>query len=169
MASTGAPLKIVRLDGIHLPRPQFSIPHSYIEYVSTSIEAVSHRIADAEIIITTNVPLIAANLDVSVSPSLKLVAVMATGTDLIDLKACHTRGILVCNVPAGSNESVAQHAFAMFLALRRRLGSLHQVVLENEAWPSKKTCVSEFRVVPRGWSEEVVGIVGAGNLGTHYH
>jgi len=84
---------------------------------------------------------------------------------VIDLKACAQRGIVVCNVPAASNEAVSQHAFALFMALRRKVVRLHELVVESKMWPEKGTCKSEFDGVPMSWKDEVVGIIGGGELG----
>lgn len=71
----------------------------------------------------------------------------------------------MCNVPAASNEAVAEHAFALYMACRRRVVRLHEVVLEGEVWRREGTCKEEFGGLPAGWRDEVVGIVGVGELG----
>jgi hypothetical protein len=164
MSNMKTPLKIVRLDGINMPSPQFSIPHLYTEYHTTSHSEVASRISDAEIIISSNVPLPAEALDCKATPKLRLITVMTTGTDLIDLGACHARGILVCNVPAGSNESVAQHTIALFLALRRRITRMNDMVVEDHVWSERGTCTGDFGGVTGGWLEEIVGIIGVEDL-----
>lgn len=52
---------------------------------------------------------------------LKLVATMSTGYDHIDLEACKRRGIAVCNVPGYGSNTVAEHTFALLLALSRKI------------------------------------------------
>lgn len=52
---------------------------------------------------------------------LKLIALRSTGVDLIDLGYCRHRGITVCNVPAYAQNAVAEHVFALLLAISRRL------------------------------------------------
>jgi glycerate dehydrogenase len=75
------PINIIRLDGIHTPFLTFSpgFNHEYIEYRSTpsDIETIVERIKDADVVITTRVPITAKTLDRC--PRLKHVAVLAIG------------------------------------------------------------------------------------------
>jgi len=54
-------------------------------------------------------------------PNLKLIATRSTGFDHIDLKECDRRGILIANVPHYGEDTVAEHAFGMLLALTRKI------------------------------------------------
>jgi len=54
-------------------------------------------------------------------PQLKLIATRSTGFDHIDLEECRRRGILVANVPHYGEDTVAEHAFGMLLALTRKI------------------------------------------------
>ena len=54
-------------------------------------------------------------------PNLKLIATRSTGFDHIDLNECASRGILVANVPHYGEDTVAEHAFGMLLALTRNI------------------------------------------------
>lgn len=54
-------------------------------------------------------------------PQLKLIATRSTGYDHIDIKECTRRGILVANVPRYGEDTVAEHAFGMILALTRKI------------------------------------------------
>jgi glycerate dehydrogenase len=101
-----APLKIVRLDGIHFPSPVFTIPHTYVEYPTTpDVSTINSRIGDADVVLTTRVPITASTLEAC--PNLKFVAVTAIGCDMVDLAACKAHGVKVANVPAASSESPA--------------------------------------------------------------
>src|SRR5689334_19769035 len=51
--------------------------------------------------------------------TLKMIATRSTGYDHIDLKHCRTAGITVCNVPVYGDNTVAEHTFALILALSR--------------------------------------------------
>jgi lactate dehydrogenase-like 2-hydroxyacid dehydrogenase len=98
-----SPLKIVRLDGIHALPPTFTVPHTYREYITTpDISTIPGRIGDADVVITTRVPITAATLDAC--PNLKFVAVLAIGFDMVDVPACKARGVKVANVPGASSE-----------------------------------------------------------------
>ena len=75
--------------------------------------------ADAEIISTDMSQLDESSL--SVFNQLKMIAVRATGVDNIDLDFCRKKGITVCNVPAYAQNAVAEHAFALLLAIGRHV------------------------------------------------
>jgi hypothetical protein len=57
-------------------------------------------------------------------PNMKLIATRSRSTDHIDLAACRARGVAVSNVPHYGEQSVAEHTFALLLALVRRLREL---------------------------------------------
>jgi D-lactate dehydrogenase len=54
-------------------------------------------------------------------PKLKLIATRSTGFEHIDIAACAERGIVVCNVPTYGENTVAEHIFALLLAISHRL------------------------------------------------
>src|SRR5947207_989815 len=54
-------------------------------------------------------------------PALRLVSVSGTGTDNIDLEAAARQGVLVSNTPEANSDSVAEHTWALLLALARGL------------------------------------------------
>jgi glycerate dehydrogenase len=84
---------------------------------------------------------------------------------MIDLSACKTHGVTVTNVPAASNESVAEHAIALFFALRRNILGMHDITRGGEEWVKKYSLKDEFGPCPGTCREEVVGILGGGELG----
>lgn len=86
----------------------------------TSPEDVLERARDAEIVITNKVRLFEPEL--ARLPQLRLICVLATGTDNVDTKAATERGIVVSNVPAYSTDSAAQHTFALILELTNQVG-----------------------------------------------
>ncbi len=92
-------------------------------------------------------------------PRLRLVVTLSTGYDHIDLEACRARGILVCNVPRYGENTVAEHTFALILALSRKLRTAYMQALRGEF------CLSELR----GFDlyGKTLGVIGAGNIGLH--
>lgn len=132
------------------------------------------RLRDADIAITTSIPLRADILSATVTPRLGLIAVIASGTETIDLAACAARGIRVLNCPGCNTESVAEHAVALYFAARRRLMPLLQPLLRG-MWPKKGTLMltavqeggggAGAYVCPRGCSQETAVIVGYGAVG----
>lgn len=92
-------------------------------------------------------------------PKLKFIATRSTGFDHIDLEACHERGILVSNVPSYGENTVAEHTFALILALSRNIHKAFVHTLAREI-PFKEL---------RGFDLEgkTLGVVGAGRIGLH--
>lgn len=92
-------------------------------------------------------------------PRLRMIATRSTGFDHVDLAACTSRGIVVSNVPRYGENTVAEFAFALMLALTRHLIT---------AVARTRQC--DFRlsglegVDLRG---KTLGVVGAGNIGLH--
>jgi lactate dehydrogenase-like 2-hydroxyacid dehydrogenase len=84
---------------------------------------------------------------------------------MIDLSACKTHSVTVTNVPAASNESVAEHAIALFFALRRNIVGMHDITRGGEEWVKRYSLKDEFGACPGTCREEVVGILGGGELG----
>jgi D-lactate dehydrogenase len=87
-------------------------------------EALNERIvetyADADVVS----PFVNSKLDAGILarlPRLKLIATRSTGYDHIDLVYCRAHGITVCNVPDYGDSTVAEHVFALLLAISRHL------------------------------------------------
>jgi glycerate dehydrogenase len=107
-------------------RPAFE--HEWVEYPASRPEQLKARLEGATIAITHRLFLRGEHLP----PTLRLVAVGATGCERIDLAACRARGVRVCNV-RDLSVSVPEHVFALALALRRKLLAYHAVVRAG-AW-----------------------------------
>ncbi|QCH13606.1 D-2-hydroxyacid dehydrogenase [Synechococcus sp. CB0101] len=86
----------------------------------TAPAEVNARLADAEIVLTNKTPLAAETL--AALPKLRLISVLATGVNVVDVAAAKAQGITVCNVPAYSTPGVAQAVFALLLELTNRTG-----------------------------------------------
>lgn len=92
---------------------------------------VAERVRDADVVYINKAPLNAAAF--ANAPRLKLVSVLATGYDNIDLTAARQHGVTVCNVPAYSTDSVAQTAFALLLELTHHVGA-HDAAIRDGQW-----------------------------------
>src|SRR5689334_25210379 len=88
--------------------PKFS--HAYAEYDATSLDQIVPRLAEATIAIVNKVPLRADTL--RQLAKLKLIAVAATGTDIIDKDVCRQRGISIVNIRDYAFNTVPEHVFA---------------------------------------------------------
>ena len=124
---------IVFLDRSTLPVAMRTpaLPLEWREYESTLPERVVEYLENAEVAITNKVPLMSDSL--AQLPRLKLIAVAATGTNNVDLEYCRNHGIAVCNVSGYSTHSVAEHTFALLLALRRQIPGYHADIVAG-AW-----------------------------------
>ena len=140
-------------------RPEFE--HEWAEYPMSSQAEVVERLAQATIVITNKVPLREAEL--SRLPELKLIAVAATGVDIIDLNYCRRRNLPVSNVRNYARRAVPEHVFMLILALRRNLLN-YRYDLERGAW-QKATgfCLLDHTI--RDLHGSTLGLIGHGALG----
>lgn len=92
-------------------------------------------------------------------PALKLIATRSTGFDHIDLAAAKKRGIAVANVPFYGENTVAEFAFALLLALSRRIIDADERVRAGTFSP---TGLRGFDLLGK-----TIGIVGTGHIGAH--
>jgi glycerate dehydrogenase len=157
--------KIVFLDRatlapqIRLSRPAFE--HELIEFEHTAPDQVAARLAGATIAITNKVSLTAEVI--AQLPTLKLVAVAATGTDCVDKAACARHGVSVSNIRGYAVNTVPEHTFALMLALRRNLIAYRDDVLNGEWQKSGQFCFFNHAIHDLGGM--TLGIIGEGVLG----
>lgn len=112
--------------------------------------------ADAEVVS----PFIASLIDAYVIeklPALRFVATRSTGYDHIDLEACDRRGIVVANVPDYGDSTVAEHAFALLLALARNI--------VESADHTRRGGFSMARTRGFELHGKVMGVIGTGRIG----
>lgn len=67
-------------------------------------------------------------------PGLRIISISGTGTDNVDLEAAARRGVLVCNTPEANSDSVAEHTWALLLALARGLREMETRMRAGEWW-----------------------------------
>jgi glycerate dehydrogenase len=141
-------------------RPNF--PHSYTEHQSTwSAEDVVARLKDATIAIINKVPMRADTL--KQLPKLKLIAVAATGTEVVDKAYCKANGITVVNIRNYAFNTVPEHVLALIFALRRNLFAYVEDT-RNGVWnKSSQFCFLTHPI--RDIAGSTLGIVGYGALG----
>lgn len=92
-------------------------------------------------------------------PKLEFIATRSTGFDHIDLAACRERGIGVSNVPSYGENTVAEHTFALILALSR---NIHKAFVHTLA---KDIPFRELRGFDL--AGKTLGVIGAGRIGLH--
>ena len=157
--------KIVFLDrdtvgpSVEITRPEFE--HEWIEYPSTPYHKVAERPDGAEIAITNKAPIGKDALERH--PALKLIAVAATGYDVVDLEAANDRGVTVCNIRGYAANTVPEHTFALILALRRSLFGFRQDVMDGAWAHSGQFCFFTHPIKDLAGAK--LGIFGEGVLG----
>lgn len=145
--------------GIALRSPRFE--HSWINYPQTYPEQVTERLQKATIAVVNKVPLKKSALEQL--PRLELIAVAATGTDIIDKHVCRERGVIITNVRGYAVNTVPEHTFALILALKKSLPGYRDDVKRGEWQRSNQFC---FFNHPIGeLHNKRLGIVGRGSIG----
>jgi glycerate dehydrogenase len=140
-------------------RPAFA--HEWVECPATAAGQVVERLAGATIAIINKVPLPAAAI--AALPDLKLVAVSATGTNIVDVDACRARGIVVSNIRGYAEHTVPEHVMALLLALSRNLIAWRQTVQAGRWQQSEQFCLFDHPI--RDLHGATLGLIGAGTLG----
>jgi glycerate dehydrogenase len=127
---------------------------------TAAVEAVA-RCYGANIIIANKTPITADIIEAA--SDLQLIAVTATGYNNIDVVAATKRNIKVCNVPAYSTYSVAQHVFSLLLHLTNHVSINAASVHRGEWQKAKDWCYSLQPIMEL--KDKVLGIVGFGKIG----
>lgn len=134
---------------------------SYVEHEKTSPDEVVAKLRGATVAITNKVPLRAETL--KQLPELKMIAVAATGYDVIDVPYCKEHGIAVANIRNYAVHTVPEHAFALILALRRNILAYRQDVEAGVWQKSDQFCFFTHDIGDLHGS--TLGIIGEGALG----
>lgn len=130
-------------------------------YDRTHPEEVVERAKLADIILTNKVAITADML--RQLPALKYIGVMATGYNIVDLKAAIQGKIPVTNVPAYSTLSVAQTTFAHILHFTHHVGP-HAESVRNGDWTAcPDFCYWNFPLIEL--QDRTLGIIGLGRIG----
>ncbi|HEY5371844.1 MAG TPA: D-2-hydroxyacid dehydrogenase [Hanamia sp.] len=130
-------------------------------YERSSLEETEKRIADADIVLT-NKSILNQKL-INAAAKLKYIGVMATGYNIVDITAAHTRNIIVTNVPSYSTASVAQLTFAFLLELTNHT-ALYAKSVSNGDWVKSKDFSYHLKPIME-LQDKTVGIIGFGQIG----
>jgi len=133
----------------------------YAEYEKTAVDEIVPRLQGATVAIINKVPMRADTL--KQLPQLKMIAVAATGYDVVDVAYCTEHGIAVANIRNYAVHTVPEHAFALILALRRNILAYRQDV-ESGVWnKSEQFCFFTHDIGDLHGS--TLGIIGEGAIG----
>ena len=127
----------------------------------TQPQEVVSRAQDAEALFTNKTVLDRAAL--ASLPKLRYIGVLATGYNVVDVKAAREQGIIVANVPTYGTRSVAQHVFALLLELTQHAGHHGRTVQEGRWSASADFCYWDHPLIEL--EGLTMGIVGFGRIG----
>ncbi|HEX4915487.1 MAG TPA: NAD(P)-dependent oxidoreductase, partial [Vicinamibacterales bacterium] len=128
-------------------------------------ESVTERelcdaVADADILLMCYTPITARVI--ASATRLRGIVKYGVGIDAIDIPAAIERGIPVVNIPEYAEDTVAEGAFALLLALVKRLKPLMRTMAEQHwAWPTPEWLTTDL-------SGKTVALIGAGRIGRHF-
>lgn len=130
-------------------------------YPRTYPAEAAKRIGDAEIVLINKTPITAELLDAC--PNLRLICVLATGYNVVDLAVAKAKGVTVCNVPAYSTTSVAQFTLALLLQLCHQTGAHSQAVHRGDWCNCPDFCFWYTRQTEL--AGKTLGVIGFGQIG----
>src|SRR5246127_4276640 len=125
--------------------------------VLTTKENLNAEIADAEALIVRSATKVMPEL-MEKAPRLRVVGRAGVGVDNIDLEEATRRGVLVMSTPGGNAVSVAEHTFALLLALARQVPR-HDKAIHEGRWEKSSAAGTEVR-------GKTLGLVGLGRIGS---
>ena len=117
-------------------------------YDRTSYEEsplIAERIGDAEIVVMNKTPISKTTLEKC--PNVKMIAVLATGFNVVDLAAAKERGIPVCNVPNYGGYSVSQFAIALMLEACLHIGHHDKTVHDGKWQNGDEWCYWDYPLI----------------------
>ena len=131
-------------------------------YDRTDSDAESiKRIGDSQIVLVNKTPLPASVIEAC--PSIRLIGMLATGYNIVDVECAKKHGIPVCNVPSYSTNSVAQFSIALLLEICHHCGR-HNVLVHEGAWTScQDFCL--WTTPQMELADKTLGIIGYGRIG----
>lgn len=122
---------------------------------------IAQRIADAEIVVVNKTPIGRATLDAC--PHIRLIAVLATGYNVVDCAYAKEKGIPVVNVPAYGTMSVSQYSIALLLEICHHIGH-HSAGVHNGDWTRNADwCYWDYPLIEL--DGKTLGVVGFGRIG----
>ena len=128
-------------------------------YVDAPI--IAERIGDAEIVVLNKTPITKATIDAC--PNMKMIAVLATGYNVVDYDYAKEKGIPVCNVPTYGTASVGQYAIALLLEVCHHIGHHSQTVFEGKWQNHIDWCYWDYPLIEL--ADKTAGIIGFGRIG----
>jgi D-3-phosphoglycerate dehydrogenase len=124
---------------------------------TVSGDELAREVRDADLLLMCYTPITAKVINGA--ERLKAIVKYGVGIDAIDIAAARARGVPVVNVPEYAEETVAEGAFALMIALAKRLVPIHTAMQrEGWIWPVNQWRASDI-------AGKTVGLVGTGRIG----
>lgn len=155
-------LKIVRTDReLEMARVDAHLRGLGAELVllpdGTTEDQLIEALADADLLLMCYARI--SRRAIEAAPKLRAIIKYGVGIDAIDVDAARERGVPVVNVPAYAEETVAEGAFALLMALAKRIKPIqHAMDTHGWAWPEPRWIASDL-------SGRTLGLVGVGRIG----
>ena len=160
-------MKITVLDGHALNPGDVSwdsikaLADEFTVYDRSPQELVVERIGNSEIILLNKINI--TKDIVEKCPNLRYIGVLATGYNVVDVKACREHGIIVTNIPSYSTNAVAQHVFSFILHFTNQVAS-HSLSVHDGKWISNPDFCYWLSPLTE-LSGKTLGIFGFGHIG----
>ncbi len=162
-------MKIVVLDGYTenpgdlswAPLEEFGEVAVYDRTSYSESDLIAERLAGAEVAVINKTPISAATMDKC--PDLKLIAVLATGYNVVDVKHAASRGIAVANVPGYGTQIVGQYAVGLLLEICAHYGHHDRTVKEGMWSGNDDWCYWDYPMIEL--YGKTAGIIGLGRIG----
>ena len=122
---------------------------------------IAERIGDAEIVVTNKTPISRETLDKC--PGVRMIAVLATGYNVVDYVYAGEKGIPVVNVPTYGTASVAQFAIALLLEICQHVAHHSEAVHAGRWENAEDWCFWDYPLIEL--SGKTMGIIGFGRIG----
>ena len=158
-------MKIVILDGYPATRGDYNYDFlkkygEVVCYPRTPYELIAERAKDADIVLANKIVIDKPIFDKL--PKLKMIAMLATGYNSIDIKTAKERGIYVCNIPKYSSPSVAQFTIALLLEIANQVG-LHNDSVKAGEWANcPDFCYNKTKQIEL--LDKTIGLIGYGDI-----
>lgn len=162
-------MKIVVLDGYTenpgdlswAPLEEFGQVTIYDRTPAEEFATIVERVGDAEIVVTNKTPITRALLESC--PSIKFIALLSTGYNVVDIVAAKEKGIPVSNIPTYGTDSVAQFAIALLLEVCHHIGHHSQEVYAGRWEHNIDWCFWDYPLIEL--AGKTIGLLGAGRIG----
>ena len=127
----------------------------------TDSPLIAQRIGDAEVAVINKTPITKATIDAC--PNLKVIAVLATGYNVVDYNYAKEKGIIVQNVPTYGTQIVGQYAVGLLLEICSHYGHHDKTVKEGKWESNDDWCYWDYPMIEL--YGKTAGVIGLGRIG----